>query len=131
MPVSEPQKRAIKKYAQSKKGQAALQRAHQKRANTEEYREYQRQKQAEYRRRKREQQPTLSKDSQSEPRMDLESPPPVNGSDFSELDKSIARFEDNLLNWIDQQGLSYKALPLRYQAILNALQTWKVGQSGS
>lgn len=50
MTLSGAQKRAMKNYAQTDKGQAALKRAHQKRTQTNEYRAYQREKQAEYRR---------------------------------------------------------------------------------
>lgn len=130
MPVSEAQKRAAKKYAQTKKGQAALQRAHQKRTNTEEYRDYQRHKQAEYRRRKKEK-PALSNDSQLESLQVRESFLPVNDNDFSKLNRLIESFKDNLLNQMNQQGLSYETLPLSYQAILDALHTWGAGQSDS
>lgn len=124
MPVDESQKRAIKKYAQSDKGRAAFKRAHEKRANTDEYRAYQRQKQAEYRRRKRERLP-LSKDIPSELFQGRESSFSVNENDFAKLDKLIENLEVNLSDLMAQQGLSYEVLPSNYQAILDALHTWK------
>lgn len=127
MPVSEAQKRAIEKYAQSEKGRAALQRAHQKRADTEEYREYQRLKQAEYRRKKKGQ-AALGKVNQSSLSQGQETPLPIAERDFSKLDKLIKRFEDDLLNRLHQQGLSYETLPSNFQAVLDALEIWKAGQ---
>ena len=53
MPKTEAQKRAQERYAQSDKGNTALKKAHQKIADTEEYRAYQREKQKEYRQRRK------------------------------------------------------------------------------
>ncbi|CAA9374818.1 hypothetical protein AVDCRST_MAG94-4457 [uncultured Leptolyngbya sp.] len=132
MPASEAQKRAIEKYAQSEKGRAALQRAHSKRADTKEYREYQRQKQAEYRRRKKESLATTAKQGHPEPQgnqvlsQDVFAPVSEDTDKvLSELDRLIGDFREDLLSHISQQALSYNSLPLAYRVILDALDTWK------
>ena len=48
MAVSPKQAQSIKKYAQSPKGKEAYDRAYKKRADTDEYRAYQRDKQRQY-----------------------------------------------------------------------------------
>lgn len=119
MPVSEAQKRATKKYAQTRKGREALQRAYAKRVKTEEYRAYQRQKQAEYRRRKKEQ-TAPGGDDQTQP-----SPIAASDSELSELDQLIESFESTLQKYMAQKELSYQLLPPRYQRIVDALNDWK------
>lgn len=116
MVLSEAQKQALKKYSQSNKGQAALQRAYQKRAKTDEYRAYQRQKQAEYRRKAKEQ----SKQKTTQAKLN-----PFPAASISKLDQVIERFEAELHDCIQQEGLPPESLPLAYRTILNALNRWQ------
>lgn len=116
MVLSEAQKQALKKYSQSNKGQAALQRAYQKRAKTDEYRAYQREKQAEYRRKAKEQ----SKQKTTQAQLN-----PLPATSISKLDQLIERFEADLHNCIQQEEVSPESLPLVYRTILNALNRWQ------
>lgn len=53
MAISEAQLKAQKKYAQTPKGKEVLTKAHKKRATTDEYRAYQKEKQRDYRLRRK------------------------------------------------------------------------------